>query len=340
MTANRTSSPDATGEDTRQVSVALLTYQRTDELVRAVHSVIEQCRQPDVGTDAAGRDWALHQVLIVDNNPDGSAEPAVTGLQDELGEGRIVWNHSASSPQPTIRYVHEPRPGIVAGRNRALDEAEGDVLIFLDDDEIALPGWPHGLLATMSRTGASMVGGPVVNEFVEPPPDWVVDGRFFEIDPAPDDAPRTWLSTCNLAMDLGAVRAAGLRFDPRYPHGEDGMFTRLAATRGLTLAWSSSAAVKEFIPPERTTLSWRLHRQRISTDAWVRTELDLDRSFRSKAVIVARTAVRLVQGLAATAVGAATSKPVTRNRGLSRLAQARGAFEGLVGHGRHRRRGM
>ena len=36
-----------------------------------------------------------------------------------------------------IRHVHEPVPGIVAGRNRALQECAGeDLLVFLDDDEL------------------------------------------------------------------------------------------------------------------------------------------------------------------------------------------------------------
>lgn len=331
MTANRTNKPSVTGEDTRSVSVALLTYQRTEELQRAVRSVVEQAgtnrkQGLEPGPDRS-TPWRVDEVLIVDNNPDGSARAVADLLESEL----------SGDDRPAIRYVHEPTPGIVAGRNRALDEAGGDVLIFIDDDEVALPGWPHGLLATMARTGAAMVGGPVVNEFIETPPDWVVDGRFFEVDPAPDDSAVRWLSTCNLAIDLGPVRAAGLRFDPRYPHGEDGMFTRLAVHRGLDLRWSATAPVKEFIPPDRTTLEWRLRRQRISTDAWVRTELDLDRSLRSQLTIAARTSVRLVQGALTAIFGAIARNRVVRNRGLALLHQARGGAEGLVGHRAHRR---
>ena len=61
---------------------------------------------------------------------------------------------------PTIRYVHEAEPGIVAARNRALDEASGDVLVFIDDDEIALPGWPNGLLETSAEDRCGTGGGP------------------------------------------------------------------------------------------------------------------------------------------------------------------------------------
>ncbi len=323
MIDNRIDGPSATGEATRLVSVALLTYRRTDELARAVHSVIEQTSTPRRPTADQPSRWDVIEILIVDNNPDGSARPTVEAL--------------AAEAPIAVRYVHEPQPGIVAGRNRALDEAAGDILIFIDDDEVALPGWPAGLIDTMIDTGAAMVGGPVVNEFLESPPDWVVDGGFFEVAPAADGATRSWLSTCNLAMDMPRVREAGLRFDPRYPHGEDGMFTRLAASRGLELRWSATAPVQEFIPADRTTLAWRLHRQRISTDAWVRTELDIDRSPRSQLVIAARTGLRLIQGAAATALGAVLGRTVTRNRGLTLLSQARGGAEGLLGHRAHRR---
>ena len=39
------------------------------------------------------------------------------------------------------RYVVEPRPGLSRARNRALAEADADIVAWLDDDEVADPGW-------------------------------------------------------------------------------------------------------------------------------------------------------------------------------------------------------
>lgn len=300
----------------RSISIALLTFRRTDELRRAVESVLANALpKPDSG-------WLLNEIIVIDNNPDGLAKPVVDALKAQ---------NQAQSPAE-IRYVHEGAAGIVAGRNRALDEARGDVLVFIDDDEIALPGWPHGLLQVMADSGAAMVGGPVLFEFTEEPPDWVVESGLFARATHSDGAELHWLRTGNVAIDLSKIRQVGLRFDPRFPHGEDATFSMQAVKHGLTLRWSTSASVMEYVHPDRTTVEWRRNRERISTDAWVRAELDIDRSPGRKLLVVARSAVRAVQGAFDVVVGTATSREATKNTGLARLSQTRGAIAGLVTH--------
>lgn len=308
--------PQPSSEDppSRPVTLGVLTFERDDSLRRAVRSMVA-CATPKPESG-----WSLHEILVVDNNPSGSAKPVV----DEL----------AAETDVVVTYAHEPNPGIVAARNRALEEASGDILVFIDDDEVALPGWPDGLLVTMQRTGAALVGGPVVSEFIEPPPQWVIDSGFFDLPPQPDGSEPTWLSTCNVAIDLDKIRAENLLFDARYPHGEDGAFSRLAASKGLGLRWSATAQVKEFIEPERTTPAWRFHRHRISTDAWVRVDLDLDPSPRAKAMIVAKAGYRFGQGALTTMLGMATRNEAKRFSGLALIAQARGGIEGLIAHRR------
>ncbi len=72
----------------------------------------------------------LSDILIVDNAPD----------HDTL---RLV----AETYAPAVRYVYEPVPGLNMARNRALREARGEVLAFLDDDAVADPAWAAALLA-------------------------------------------------------------------------------------------------------------------------------------------------------------------------------------------------
>ncbi len=294
----------------RPVTLAVLTYRRDESLRRAVESMIS-CAVP--GRDAP---WTLLEILVVDNNPDGSARGLVSTLD--------------SDTDVAVNYAHEPEPGIVAARNRALAVARGEVLVFIDDDEVALPGWPDGLLRVMARTGAALVGGPVVTEFVEEPAQWVLDSGFFVQPPQPDGSEPTWLSTCNVAIDLVAIAPHNLRFDARYPHGEDATFSRLAASYGLGLRWSATASVQEFVEPERTTVAWRCNRHRISTDAWVRADLDLDPSIRTRATIVGKAAFRFAQGLATAAAGTVRRNQAQRYSGLALIAQARGGIEGLL----------
>ena len=80
------------------------------------------------------------ELIVVDNAP---RTDAVAGLINNKFRGRI-------------RYLREDRPGASWARNRGLEEARGDIVVFTDDDAIADPGW----LAALARgfTRGSRVG--------------------------------------------------------------------------------------------------------------------------------------------------------------------------------------
>jgi O-antigen biosynthesis protein len=46
-----------------------------------------------------------------------------------------------SEHYPQMRYICEPRPGLSWARNRAIQEARGEIIAFTDDDVIVDPGW-------------------------------------------------------------------------------------------------------------------------------------------------------------------------------------------------------
>ncbi|MGF1597353.1 MAG: glycosyltransferase family 2 protein [Acidimicrobiales bacterium] len=292
--------------------MGILTYRRREGLpttVRSVAAVVDRSASPPV--------WQLRELLIVDNDPDGSAQGAAVDLAAEI--------------DVPVRYIHEATPGLAAARNRALDEADGDVLVFIDDDEEAEPGWPDGLLGIMDTSGAALVGGPVRTRFAQPPPSWVVEGRFFERPEPADGSTQAWLRSGNLAVDLAAVRAADLRFSPAFAHtgGEDVDFTRRAAAAGLDLRWSATAAVTETVPPDRARLRWVTARERRSTASWVRVELALDPRRRRRALVTVRAMVRAAQAMAV-ATGGILGRRRHRIASAAVLAsRALGAIDGL-----------
>jgi GT2 family glycosyltransferase len=101
------------------------------------------------------------EVLVVDNDPSGSARMVVEQLSGN-------W----AGPM-TVRYVHEGRLGASFARNRGIDEAQGEIIAFLDDDEVVSPGWLMAIVACFQRTGADCVGGRVLTRW-EGEPDKVV----------------------------------------------------------------------------------------------------------------------------------------------------------------------
>jgi glycosyltransferase involved in cell wall biosynthesis len=98
-------------------------------------------------------DW---EIVIVDN---GSSPPV-----------------SVTPPpgSPALRVVVEPQPGLTLARIRGICESRGDLLIFVDDDNLLDPIF----LETALRVAASfpqigVLGGRISAEFEAGPPEWL-----------------------------------------------------------------------------------------------------------------------------------------------------------------------
>jgi GT2 family glycosyltransferase len=109
------------------VSAVICTRDRPELLMRALRSLMLQ-------------DAAPKEVLVVDNAP-------ATDLTRQLLDREF----------PTVGYLREPIPGLDFARNRALQEATGEIVAFLDDDAVAEPGWvaaTQAAFATDPKLGA------------------------------------------------------------------------------------------------------------------------------------------------------------------------------------------
>ena len=102
------------------VTVAICTKDRPEGLERLLRSLSDQTSA--LPTGSAGLD-----ILLVDNAP-----------SDER-------TRELAARLSGIRYVREPRPGLNFARNRALREARGEIVAFLDDDVIVDAHWSTGL---------------------------------------------------------------------------------------------------------------------------------------------------------------------------------------------------
>lgn len=74
---------------------------------------------------------------------------------------------------PGARIIRETTPGLTPARLAGIRAATGDILVFVDDDNVLDPGHLSAVRQEFSsrpRLGAA--GGPVVAEFASPPPDW------------------------------------------------------------------------------------------------------------------------------------------------------------------------
>ena len=241
--------------ETQHATIAMLTYQRNTLLAAVLPALLDQ----------AGRSPVPTRVLVVDNDPSGRAAPVVRAAQERAREQGVA-----------LRYVHEPVPGIVAGRNRALEESGDDLLVFIDDDEEPGPGWLEALLDAHERLGCEAVTGPTPPRFTRPASAWVRHSGAFDSWQAPDGGVVTSADTGNLLLDLGAVRRMGLRFDPRYglSGGEDSLFTRQLSQAGGTIRFAADAVVTKIVPEGRARRPWVLRRSLRAGSSWVSVRLD------------------------------------------------------------------
>src|SRR5438876_1065934 len=131
------------------VTVAICTWNRAALLDQTLARMRDLC-------PPAGVTWEL---VVVDNNcTDGTAA--------------VVARHAAHLP---VRRVVEPKQGHSNARNRGVDEARGDYLIWTDDDVLVAPDWLGAYSAAFSRRpDAGYFGGKIEPWFeADPPPAWV-----------------------------------------------------------------------------------------------------------------------------------------------------------------------
>lgn len=226
------------------ISVIVPTHNRLDDLLETLQSVFEQ-QYPRI------------EIIVVDNASTDSTADVVKGLT--YGEKRL-------------RYCYEEQPGVNVARNRGCLAAQSDLLAFIDDDEIAPPGWLSQLAAAMDQTGADAVGGPYEPLWQKAPPGWLLRSRCMQetlsfVDFGPIRAPVEWLLGGNALYTRAALQDASYfgvtpgRIGARsVTGGGDISVGARLRTHGHTLCFEPSAVVYHKVYPERMRLSYILRR--------------------------------------------------------------------------------
>ena len=150
---------------TPRITVAVLTFNRSRLLRETLAGMVRQNYPAD--------GWEL---IVVDNNSTDGTREAVS---------------SFASAVPSPRLVVETRQGLDHGRNRAIDEARGEVIVLADDDILVGPDWLAQLVAPFQSDSAhriGVVGGEVVPVFPDGIPAWLEGAHRplgFRSDPGP-----------------------------------------------------------------------------------------------------------------------------------------------------------
>lgn len=303
------------------LTVAILTFRRPEQLRANLEGVRKHTAEALDRTDP--------RIVVIDNDPAGSARTTVEAIAATWAE---------TEPVPLV-YVHEPRPGIAAARNRALDESgDSRLLSFIDDDEIPESGWLTALVDVWSSTRADAVTGRVVARLPAGTDPWVASSVFFQRTSYATGTVRPAAGAGNLLLDLNTVRRFGLRFDESLglAGGEDTLFTSQLTQKGGTIVWCQESIAVDPVIPERATRSW------VRTRAFAQGNATQDRRLRvattgsrrqwARARGVAGGAARMSTGALRAAWGLGTRDPGRQQRGESQFWRGWGILRGSFGH--------
>ena len=229
------------------ISVVLCTHNpRRDYFERTLNALRRQTLPLD--------DW---QFVLVDN----ASQDPVAGQMD------LSWHASA-------RLVREDKLGLTPARLRGILEAGGELLVFVDDDNLLEPDYlEHALQISRAHPFLGAWSGQCLPEFEAPPPEWTRQYwgnlciRVFD-QPTWSNLPRlaetmpagaglcVRASIAKLYLDLHASGERRFQFDRKgrsLISGGDNDLAACACRLGQGVGLFPQLKLTHLIPPERLT---------------------------------------------------------------------------------------
>lgn len=188
------------------ISVILPTYNRAHLVLRAIDSVLNQIFQD-------------FELIIVD---DGSTDGTKAIIEPRLADARVSYHYQCNQ-------------GAAATRNRAIRDARGTYLAFIDSDDTYMPEHLASCLEMFEKDPQlHMIHGPV--EIVGSPlvPDKDIDGAFVDIRSPEIPVGGTFFALRSVIVAAGAF--------PPLELSEDGALLRKVQSMGFKVRYKSRAS--------------------------------------------------------------------------------------------------
>lgn len=225
--------------ETQHISVCVCTYKRPQLL----KLLLEELREQDTGG------LFTYSIVVVDNDRLRSAEP-------------VVADFAASSAIP-IKYCMEPQQNIALARNKAIENASGDLIAFIDDDEFPIKHWLLTLFEALNKYEADGVLGPVKAHFDKAAPQWAIKSKLYDRPSHVTGYKIRWEESRsgNVLFHKKILDGVDGPFNPEFgTGGEDVDFFRRMGERERTFVWCEEAVVYEEVPLSRCTRRYLLKR--------------------------------------------------------------------------------
>lgn len=198
------------------------------------------------------------ECIVVDNNS-----------TDDTAAVAEQFARAASFP---TRCVFEPQPGSSYARNRAVSEAQGDFILFIDDDAVAERRWAVELVAALEARKLDAACGMVIARWSRPPPRWLGPSVYIKLAVHNEDALRAAPAAASetihnyFSANVGFRRETFALFGGFREElgvvggnpmsGEDTELFERIMRLGGAMGFVAAARVHHLIPPERMTRAY------------------------------------------------------------------------------------
>lgn len=203
-----------------KISVIIPTYKPQTYLDECLESLDKQ---------TFGKDF--YEVLIILN---GEKEPYATDIQEKLSRYSFY-----------SEFFYTPVAGVSNARNIGLDNARGEYVCFIDDDDYVSPAYLEKLYESASPNVVSLCRPQA---FLDETRDYVRYGttetydRFSEGDfVSPSKVRKFFNGPCMKLISMSFIQ--GRRFDIRFKNGEDSLFMFLISDKMKRCRLASPQAI-------------------------------------------------------------------------------------------------
>lgn len=183
------------------------------------------------------------EIVVADNDVEPSAKERVERAGAEI-----------SIP---VKYAHAPKQNISIARNACLDNAGGDWVAFIDDDETVSAKWMNALVIAVHEHQLDIAFGPVWARYPDDTEEWLVEADFHSTR-CPDSGELVTGYSGNSFFNVMHPAIKGRRFNLLRGRtgGEDTEFFHECYRDGAKLGYVADAEASEPVPEERLNLAW------------------------------------------------------------------------------------
>jgi succinoglycan biosynthesis protein ExoM len=237
-------------------SICINTYKRPELLKILLNSLVTQKLDSSLSIE----------IIVVENDNIQLSKPIVNNYEILM----------RNNPNWQFKYFIQPIKNIAITRNKAVAEATGDYIFFIDDDEYAAPEWIIKTITCLNDYKADAVFGAVISYFDKITPVWIQRNKMFHREIQKTGTPPNFTRTGNCLIKAQWLKMIEGPFDPEYgtTGGEDSHLFNYIYIKGAKFVFCAESIVYEYVPPERANLKWLQKRSLRTGNSYARRTIE------------------------------------------------------------------